>query len=1362
MKKSEPKAKSSTEAFDLTLSKKNKSTSKELSPPVKEQLMIENERLRSRLEEVEETLNAIHRGEVDAIVVSGPEDDQIYSLSPSEATFRIFIEEMSEGAATLSENGNILFCNHKLAELVNEPIENLINSSFKRFIAPEDQSKFDSLQYEEIYKGEVEVKISENNPDNEPIYLKLSVSPFPFYLVSNIFILIATDISWLKKKENELYKTEKLLQHQLEELNTSRLTTMKLLKETEEAKNILEITNQQLAKEIVGHKLAQKKLSESEAKFKKLYEDGPLGMAMVNIDLHFVMANNNFCQMMGYNEQEIKRLTFKDITHPDNISIDFENLKKLVRGEIPVYKTEKRYIRKDKTIIWGFLTVSVFRANDGKTRYFIAMVKDITDRKRVEETLQSSYLLLRIAGKTAKFGGWSFNIAENKFIWSDEVASIHEMPSGYSPLFNEAINFYAQEWRNKFITFFNDCKQNGMPCDEVLPLNTAKGNHLWVRLTGEALRDENGKIIKVQGSIQDITELKWNEAVNASKMHLIQFSQEHSLDELLEELLNEAEKLTGSFISFIDFVEEDQDTIRLQKCSSRTKAEFCKFEGNELPYFISDAGVWTDCVYQRKPVIHNDYTLLPHRKGLAEGHAELIRELGVPIFRGEKLAAILSIGNKPGDYNQQDVQTVSLLANFAWEIAERMKAEEALRDSQLKYRIVADNTYAWEFWRAWDGSYLYQSPSCKRVTGYEADEFINDTEFIIRIIHPEDRDVFKQYHRSMLIDPRPARIEFRIITADEALKWINLICEPVFDPGGEFLGIRGSYRDITDTRRAEETLRRMNRQLQAISNCNQTLLRAADEQTLLNEICRIVCDEAGYRFAWVGYREHDDTKSIRSVTWAGVEEGYLKSTNITWSGTKFGGDPTGTAIRSGEITFIQDLSTYPREETWCTNALHRGYQSCIALPLKDESTNTFGALTIYSGEQNAFTPEEIHLLKELAGNLAFGITALRIRTENKRVGESLWESSQMLNLVLNTMPSFVFWKDCNSVYQGCNYLFAANAGLSSPEVIVGLTDLDLPWKDSEAASYRTDDRMVIETGIPKINYEETQLTNDGRITCVRTSKIPLRNHEGDIIGVLGTFEDISARRFAEEEIKKLNQTLEERVARRTAQLEAINNELESFSYSISHDLRAPLRAISGFSQILSTRHRKTLNDQGRQYMDYIVEASLRMEQLINDLLDYSRLGRKSLDIRPVKLSKIINNVHSDFKKKLEEIGAKFIIDKELPEVPGDESLFRQIFSNLIDNAITYRRKEVQLEIKIEYEPKEKGYMLKITDNGIGIPKEHWEKIFNVFQRLHSEDVYPGTGIGLATVRKALNILQGTVGVESVVGEGSSFIIYLIK
>ncbi|HEX9005917.1 MAG TPA: ATP-binding protein, partial [Bacteroidota bacterium] len=195
--------------------------------------------------------------------------------------------------------------------------------------------------------------------------------------------------------------------------------------------------------------------------------------------------------------------------------------------------------------------------------------------------------------------------------------------------------------------------------------------------------------------------------------------------------------------------------------------------------------------------------------------------------------------------------------------------------------------------------------------------------------------------------------------------------------------------DITERKRAEEALHRLNRELQAIRNCDQFLMRATDEQTLLGDICRIVCDKAGYRMAWVGYAELDDAKSVRSVAWAGIEDGYLANANITWDDSERGCGPTGTAIRTGESACIQDFTTDPHASPWRESALQRGYRSSIALPLKDEGQNTFGVLSIYSTEPNAFTTDEKRLPEELAGDLEFGIMVLRTRIERNRAEESL-------------------------------------------------------------------------------------------------------------------------------------------------------------------------------------------------------------------------------------------------------------------------------------------------------------------------------------------------------------------------------------
>ena len=199
-------------------------------------------------------------------------------------------------------------------------------------------------------------------------------------------------------------------------------------------------------------------------------------------------------------------------------------------------------------------------------------------------------------------------------------------------------------------------------------------------------------------------------------------------------------------------------------------------------------------------------------------------------------------------------------------------------------------------------------------------------------------------------------------------------------------------RFLSQVRAAEKALHHLNRKLQAISNCNQTLLRATDEPSLLEQICRIVCEEAGYRMAFVAFAEHDEAKSVRPVVWSGAEEGYLATVGFTWADTELGRGPTGMAIRSGKTCCTEDFATDSRVAPWRESALQHGYRSSIALPLKDEHGKAFGSLTIYSAQPNTSTPEEVRLLEELAGDLAFGIVTLRSGAARKRAEEALRES----------------------------------------------------------------------------------------------------------------------------------------------------------------------------------------------------------------------------------------------------------------------------------------------------------------------------------------------------------------------------------
>lgn len=241
-----------------------------------------------------------------------------------------------------------------------------------------------------------------------------------------------------------------------------------------------------------------------------------------------------------------------------------------------------------------------------------------------------------------------------------------------------------------------------------------------------------------------------------------------------------------------------------------------------------------------------------------------------------------------------------------------------------------------------------------------------------------------------------------------------------------------------------------------------------------------------------------------------------------------------------------------------------------------------------------------------------------------------------------------------------------------------------------------------------------------------------------------------------DQIRQHNTELEKRVKERTIQLEHLNRELELFSYSVSHDLRAPLRAIQGFAEIIVRRHRESLNEEGRRYFDHIVTASEQMNQLIIDLLDYARLGRQRIRLEAMSMQAVLVEIMESFENQIAETGAQIHLPDDLPHVLGDKTLLKRIFANLLQNALIYHQPGIPPHIDISYSL-EPGYsVIRVTDNGIGIPAEFQEKIFNIFQRLHNQDQYPGTGIGLAIVRRSVELLNGSVWVESFNNVGSTF------
>lgn len=299
------------------------------------------------------------------------------------------------------------------------------------------------------------------------------------------------------------------------------------------------------------------------------------------------------------------------------------------------------------------------------------------------------------------------------------------------------------------------------------------------------------------------------------------------------------------------------------------------------------------------------------------------------------------------------------------------------------------------------------------------------------------------------------------------------------------------------------------------------------------------------------------------------------------------------------------------------------------------------------------------------------------------------------------------------------------------------------------------------------DYELEIRHHDGHLTPVIYSASVYRDKAGEVVGVFAAARDITEQKRIRAEIQELNRELEQRVQRRTAELEATNNELEAFTYSVSHDLRAPLRAINGFSRILMERYSPHLSAEAQHYIDVIHQNASRMGRLIDDLLALSRLGRQSLTKVAIAPENLVRQALAELSSELDGRQVEIVIG-EMPPCSGDPALLKQVFENLLSNALKYsrRRKNARVEVgsilmtdrepisSLVPEPESSAYYVR--DNGVGFDMRYVGKLFGVFQRLHSQADFEGTGVGLAIVERIVRRHGGRVWAEAAPDKGATF------
>ena len=372
--------------------------------------------------------------------------------------------------------------------------------------------------------------------------------------------------------------------------------------------------------------------------------------------------------------------------------------------------------------------------------------------------------------------------------------------------------------------------------------------------------------------------------------------------------------------------------------------------------------------------------------------------------------------------------------------------------------------------------------------------------------------------------------------------------------------------------------------------------------------------------------------------------------------------------------------------------------------------------------------------------------------ERHKAEEELYRSRQMLQLILDDIPQRVFCKDLNSRYLWCNMAFARDAGLSGPDQIIGRNDFELPWKN-QAELYRSDDLLVMDSGTPKLHYLEPLLTQDGKTNWLQTSKMPLRDNNGQIFGVLGSFEDVTERKIAEEALL---------IAKNQA--EAANRAKDEFLSSVSHELLTPLNGILGFSEILDSSLPMSELEDGdeiRNQLQTIHECGETLLGIITDVLELSRIEAGQFEAVTEKFvpEKLIGAAVETFRFSAgnKRIELDFLPHGLPPVVIGDSRRLKQILFNVIGNAIKFTEKgSVEVIAGLDGT----NLVITIKDTGIGIPTDKQPMIMQPFLQADQSNSrkYGGAGLGLSIVFRILKLLGGKIEFTSRTGLGTAFTI----
>ncbi len=934
--------------------------------------------------------------------------------------------------------------------------------------------------------------------------------------------------------------------------------------------------------------------------------------------------------------------------------------------------------------------------------------------------------------------------------------------------------------------------QNGFLNDYEFDLRNKDGSIVHASVNSKIVFSKEGFPERIIGSIRNITERKINDLIMQARFHLIRFAEKHSSDELLSLALDEIEKLTGSKIGFYHFVNKDQNTLTLQNWSTNTIKNMCRADGKGAHYPIDQAGVWVECLFARKPVIHNDYESLANKKGMPEGHAKVIRQAVVPIYRDEKAVAIIGVGNKETDYDEYDINIISQIGDLSWDIVERKRAEEELAREKELLETIVNNLPIALYVKDRDGRKIITNPmDCKNI-GLEKVDVIGKTDFevfpeeIAAGMHADDLTVIQEGNEIL------NREEY--IENSEGKKYILTTKIPYRDSNGNIIGLVGMGVDISDRILAQKRLEESELNFRHISESIDEVfwLRSKDNRKLLYI-------NPAYEKLWGRSVQslYDNSESFIDSALPEDKARLMAEMEKYRKGGQF--NLEYRIIRpDGEIAWVH-ARTFPVYDSEGNIIRNAGIAANITKRKRYEEALQKRIIALTqplekSGEIGFEELFDLNEIQEIQDRFAAATGVASIIT--KPDGTPITKPSNFRRLCNEIIRgSSKGLENClksdsvvgKSFIKGATVMPCLSAGLWDAGASINVGGEHIAnWLIGQVRDGTQTEEKMREYA-RQIEVDEETFIEEFR-------KVPVMSKEefgriGDALfslsNQLSTFayQNIQQARFIterkkfEEELELHRNHLEELVEQRTREIEEINlqlireierekeiekmlkesletekhlSELKSrFISTASHEFKTPLTTVLSSIELIERYGKNWEPEKYNKHIMRIKESVDNLTKLLDDVLTISRSESGKMQNTPVLLD--VKELCDHFLDEVRYMAnEKHILElnfnSEEKEFRLDPKLMRYVIINLLSNAIKYSPEGGK--VKLLFNSGNTHLSFIISDEGIGIPPEDQNNLCEPFYRANNAFEYEGTGLGLSIVKRSLDLMNGTIKFRS--------------